>query len=116
MLRRQYRYEMADVRMVRLLTTLDQFEARVLAARLGAEGMLWELRGGHDGPYPMGPVHVYVEADDLERAQELLAATAELPADDDDRPFSSRPPLALVLVVLGVAAMAVISLARVLLA
>ena len=68
--------------MVRLFTTLDQFEARVVVARLGAEGMLWELRGGHDGPYPMGPVHVYVEARDLEQAREMLAATAPLPVDD----------------------------------
>jgi hypothetical protein len=106
---------MADVRMVRLLTTFDQFEARVLVARLGAEGMLWELRGGHDGPYPMGPVHVYVEAEDLTRARELVADTTELPAEDDrDRSFD-RPPLALVLVVVGIAAMAVISLGRVLL-
>ena len=63
------------VEMVRLLTTLDQFEARVLAARLGAEGVLWELRGGHDGPYPMGPVHVFVEASDLEAAIKQYAAT-----------------------------------------
>jgi hypothetical protein len=104
---------MADVRMVRLLTTLDQFEARVLVARLGAEGILWELRGGHDGPYPMGPVHVYVEADDLSRAQDLVAMTGEL-APEDDEPRLLRTPLPLVLVVLGVAAMAVISLARVL--
>jgi hypothetical protein len=75
---------MAEIRMVRLLTTLDQFEARVLAARLGAEGVLWELRGGHDGPYPMGPVHVYVEHDDLERARELVASTEELPVEADD--------------------------------
>jgi len=106
---------MADVRMVRLLTTLDQFEARVLVARLGAEGMLWELRGGHDGPYPMGPVHVYVEADDLTRARELVADTAELPAEDEHDASFNRPPLTLVLVVVGIAAMAVISLARVLL-
>jgi hypothetical protein len=106
---------MADVRMVRLLTTLDQFEARVLAARLGAEGILWELRGGHDGPYPMGPVHVYVEADDLARAQDLVALTTELPAEEGEGIRSYRTPLPLVLVVIGVAAMAVISLARVLL-
>jgi len=56
---------MADVHMVRLLSTLDQFEARVVAARLGSEGVLWEMRGGHDGPYPMGPVHLYVDAEDL---------------------------------------------------
>jgi hypothetical protein len=75
---------MAEIEMVRLLTTLDQFEARVLAARLGAEGVLWELRGGHDGPYPMGPVHVFVEAADLERAQELVASTEPLPVEADE--------------------------------
>jgi Putative prokaryotic signal transducing protein len=75
---------MAEIEMVRLLTTLDQFEARVLAARLGAEGVLWELRGGHDGPYPMGPVHVFVEAADLERAQELVASTEALPVEVDE--------------------------------
>jgi Putative prokaryotic signal transducing protein len=108
---------MAAVRMVRLLTTLDQFEARVLAARLGADGVLWEMRGGHDGPYPMGPVHVYVDAEDLPRARELLEATVELPADDPPGAGGrvDRAPLALVLVVFGIAAMAVISLARVLL-
>jgi hypothetical protein len=106
---------MAAVRMVRLLSTLDQFEARVLAARLGAEGVLWEMRGGHDGPYPMGPVHIYVDAEDLPKARELLATTVELPAADarSERASSDRPPLALVLVVFGIAAMAVISLARV---
>jgi hypothetical protein len=75
---------MAAIEMVRLLTTLDQFEARVLAARLGAEGILWELRGGHDGPYPMGAVHVFVESADLERAHELIASTEPLPVDADD--------------------------------
>jgi hypothetical protein len=75
---------MAAIEMVRLLTTLDQFEARVLAARLGAEGILWELRGGHDGPYPMGAVHVFVEATDLDRARELIASTEALPVDADD--------------------------------
>jgi hypothetical protein len=106
---------MAAVRMVRLLSTLDQFEARVLAARLGAEGVLWEMRGGHDGPYPMGPVHLYVDAEDLSRAQELLETTVELPADEAPGRIDrlDRPPLALVLVVFGIAAMAVISLARV---
>src|SRR5947208_16918977 len=87
---------MAGIEMVRLLSTLDQFEARVLVARLGAEGILWELRGGHDGPYPMGPVHVYVEADDLSRAQDLVAMTTELPPEDDET-RALRTPLPLLL-------------------
>jgi hypothetical protein len=106
---------MAEVQMVLLLTTLDQFEARVLVARLGADGVLWELRGGHDGPYPMGPVHVYVDAEDLARAQELVDATTELPAEGERSADYDRAPLALVLVVVGIVAMAIVSLARVLL-
>ena len=47
--------------MVRLATVQSGFEAKVLAARLGAEGIVWELRGGVDGPYPMGPVTVLVD-------------------------------------------------------
>jgi hypothetical protein len=103
---------MADVQMVRLLTTSGSFEARVIAARLGAEGVVWELRGGHDGPYPMGPVHVYVDERDLDVARELLDATTELPAEPLGDGLA-RPPLALVLVTLGILAMAVVSLARV---
>ena len=73
---------MADFRMVRLVTVSGPFEAKLLAARLGAEGMIWELRGGVDGPYPIGPVDVYVEADRLADARELI--TGE-PATDEDR-------------------------------
>jgi hypothetical protein len=70
--------------MVRLLTTSGSFEAKVIAARLGAEGVVWELRGGHDGPYPMGPVHVYVHERDLQTAREMLDATMELPPEPLD--------------------------------
>ena len=58
------------------LTTVDSaFEARVLAARLGADGILTELRGNAlDSVYPFpGEVDVYVPADDFEVAKELLA-------------------------------------------
>lgn len=60
--------------MVRLVTVADGFEAKLLAARLGADGLVCQLRGGVDGPYPMGPVDVLVEADRLSEARELLAA------------------------------------------
>jgi hypothetical protein len=73
---------MSDFQLVRLVTVSSAFEAKVLAARLGAEGMIWELRGGVDGPYPVGPVDVYVEADRLAEARELI--TGE-PAIDEDR-------------------------------
>ena len=61
--------------MVHLTTVGSLFEARVVMARLGAEGILTQLRGGDDGPYPLpGPVEVLVVADKAEEARELLLA------------------------------------------
>ena len=58
--------------MVRLATVRTTFHARVIAARLGSEGIVTDLRGNVDGIYPMGDVHVYVAEEDLPEAQELL--------------------------------------------
>ncbi|MEY2459325.1 MAG: putative prokaryotic signal transducing protein [Acidimicrobiaceae bacterium] len=68
--------------MVKLLTFGDGFEAKVVRARLTADGILCELRGGIDSVYPVGPVHLYVLEEDLELAQDLLAAAPE-PASED---------------------------------
>jgi hypothetical protein len=70
--------------MVPLATTRSGFEAKVLAARLGAEGIVWQLRGGTDSVYPVGDVEVLVHADDLTRARELLLA------DDVEAAFSTQ--------------------------
>ena len=107
--------------MVRLTTVGDPIEARIIAARLGSEGVLWELRGGIDGPYPMGPFHVYVAEPDLATAHEVLT-----PADDHDEDLDpdldpdgagdahdGRAPLALWLIVLAIVAMAAFGIARV---
>ena len=69
--------------MVPLATTRSAFEAQVLAARLGAEGILWQLRGGTaDSVYPVGSVDVLVAEDDLDEARELLEdGTGELVDD-----------------------------------
>jgi hypothetical protein len=59
--------------MVPLTVTADAFEAQVLCARLGADGILTEMRGISRGPYPLpGLVTVFVEADQAEDARELL--------------------------------------------
>ena len=67
--------------MVKVATARDEFEARILAARLGSDGIVWELRGGVGGPYPVGAVEVLVDADDEELARQLLVVDE----DDDDR-------------------------------
>jgi hypothetical protein len=61
--------------MVHLTMVGTMFEARVVMARLGAEGILTQLRGGGEGPYPLpGPVEVLVVVDQADEARELLLA------------------------------------------
>jgi hypothetical protein len=60
--------------MVHLLTVTSAFHARVLAARLGSEGIVVSLRGAVDGPYPFGDVLVFVDEDGVELARHLLLA------------------------------------------
>jgi hypothetical protein len=75
--------------MVPVRKVSDQFEARVVAARLGAAGIVTQLRGGGiEGPYPMGPIEVLVTEDDVESARELLLADEVESAFDDDEPGS----------------------------
>jgi hypothetical protein len=106
--------------MVRLTTVGDPIEARIIAARLGSEGVLWELRGGIDGPYPMGPFHVYVAEPDLATAHEVLTPAEDADdVDTDQDPLGAgdahdgRAPLALWLIVLAIVAMAAFGIARV---
>ena len=100
--------------MVRLTTCGDAFEARVLAARLGAEGIVWSLRGAHDGPLALGTVDVLVEADDYAAARELLASDpdwdGELAAPDaaPERETTARDLLILLAVAVGVVLFAVL--------
>jgi hypothetical protein len=61
--------------MVPLTTVGSSFEARVLMARLGADGILTQSRGGGDGTYPLpGPVQVLVLVNQADEARELLMA------------------------------------------
>jgi hypothetical protein len=77
--------------MVRLATVGHPFHARVIAARVGCEGIVTELRGGGvDGVYPVGDVHIYVPEIDLPVAQELLLADEVESAFDDDE-VDTRP-------------------------
>ncbi len=63
------------LRMVPVAKVPDAFGARVLAARLGSDGIVTQLRGGGiDGLYPMGDVEVLVSAADLAMAREILLA------------------------------------------
>ena len=65
-------HRVAEFRMVRLVTAANPMEARIIAARLGAEGIVWQFRGSVDGPLAVGPVEVLVDAEGYESARELL--------------------------------------------
>ena len=77
--------------MVPLTTAASSFEARVLAAHLGSEGIVWELRGGVDGPYPVGPVVVLVAEDDLDVAREVVSEQHVDAADGLGGPDGGTP-------------------------
>ncbi len=60
------------------LTTTNHYEARVLVARLGSEGVVAETREAGIAQYPGGPVQVWVLTDHLADAQAML------PVGDDE--------------------------------
>ena len=95
---------MQQTRMVRLATVGTSFHARVIAARLGSEGIVTDLRGNVDGLYPVGDVHVYVDQEDLAEAQEILMIDEVESAFDEPDELGSevRTPREL-WIVLGVA-------------
>src|SRR5262249_50684505 len=105
---------MEQGRMVRLATVQSGFEAKVLAARLGAEGIVWELRGAVDGPYPMGPVVVLVEEHELAVARELLLVDGVESSSDDVAAHLERPPILVWLAIAAVVVVATSTLLRVL--
>jgi len=71
--------------MVRLMTAANAMEARIIAARLGSEGIVWEFRGSVDGPLALGPVDVLVDAEGFETAKEILLV------DDVESSFATEP-------------------------
>jgi len=100
--------------MVRLATVRSTFHARVIAARLGAEGIVTDLRGNVDGIYPMGDVHVFVAEEDLPEAQELLFVDdIESAFDDDgDGDIDMAPPRELWIFLVAVLLLAAVLFAR----
>lgn len=70
---------------VRVLTTSSLPEGEIAKARLEDEGIPVLLKGGAEGPYPMGPVHLFVAAELEVQARLILAGTlTERGADPED--------------------------------
>jgi hypothetical protein len=79
-----------SLRLVPLAQGLTDFEAKVLTAQLGAEGIIWQVRGVVDSVYPLGDIDVLVPADELDVARPLVQASrsgaaGDLSIDEDER-------------------------------
>jgi hypothetical protein len=104
---------MQQTRMVRLATVGTSFHARVIAARLGSEGIVTDLRGNVDGLYPVGDVHVYVDQEDLAEAREiLLVDDVESAFDEPEDGGEAGAPPALWLVLGAVVVLATMMFSR----
>ena len=82
---------MDGAHLVPVATGVSDFEAKLLAARLGADGILWQTRGIVDSIYPFGGIDVLVPADQLDDANEVLALLAGARSGDGTR--SADPDL-----------------------
>lgn len=63
--------------LVPVATGLSDFEAKLLAAQLGAEGILWQTRGIVDSIYPFGGIDVLVPAEQADDARQVLVTLGD---------------------------------------
>ncbi len=78
--------------MVVVATVSTRFEAELLAAKLGAHGVLWEIRSRELVPvtHPIGFLDVMVPTDERSLAEQVLAPD-ELPVMRDDGTTAPAP-------------------------
>jgi Putative prokaryotic signal transducing protein len=69
--------------LVRVWSTGSVPEGEIAKARLEAEGIPVLLKGEGEGPYRMGPVHVWVPAE-LEVQARLILDAAEAPIGEEE--------------------------------
>ena len=77
-------------RLVPVTRVSNGFHANVIAARLGADGIVAQVRGGLASPYPAGDVEVLVDESELDDAVALLLAD-EIESSFEPGAPSSRP-------------------------
>ena len=62
--------------LVRVWATGDPFEGELMRGRLEAEGISVLMKGDGEGPYRVGPVYLFVPAEQQEDARAVLEAIA----------------------------------------
>jgi hypothetical protein len=112
--------------MVVIDTVGSRFEADLLAAKLGANGVLWQLRSNYPGAYtgerPFGGIDILVPVEEVDEARAVISADGEVmpdvvfegqdPADFETAPDRATPITMWVtgvrVVAIGIAALLVI--------
>lgn len=71
----------------RVFSTHSWLEGEIVKGRLEAEGIPVDLRGEHEGPYPVGPAELYVPTSLETQARHILeqidSGSYEAPDEDD---------------------------------
>jgi Putative prokaryotic signal transducing protein len=62
-----------DDRYVRVFATHSWLQGEILKGRFEAEGIPTELKGEHEGPYPVGPAELFVPSSFEAQARGVLA-------------------------------------------
>jgi hypothetical protein len=72
--------------LVRVYASGDAFAAELMRVRLEAEDIPVLMKGESGGPYRMGPVYLWVRADDATRAKVIVEAveSGEFAVTEDD--------------------------------
>jgi hypothetical protein len=70
--------------MVSVASGSNEIQAQIIGARLGAVGIVWELRPTVGAPYAVGAVEVLVESDRVDEARALLLADEVEPVFADE--------------------------------
>jgi len=63
-----------DENLTRVYATTDQFAGELMKGRLESEGIQVLLKGEIEGPYPSGPVYLWVATTDEARARAVIDA------------------------------------------
>ncbi len=78
-------------RLVRVYSTGRIFDGELTKARLEDEGIPVLLKGEGNGPYRMGPVHLFVSEEQEARAREIIEAIARGEYATEDQDLEPEP-------------------------
>jgi len=81
-------------RLVRVYASGNAFDGELTKGRLEAEGVGVLIKGEGGGPYPAGPVYLWVAPEDEARAREIIeaieAGAYATSGDDEPEPWDTQ--------------------------